>query len=93
MIFHLIKWEAVMIISLQNKCRTVDPDRQNLGRSGKLSFFVIFKFWQNCASLRQVPYLILKTGFLVVPIQDLYGNLHKVAVVIRFIVTFIVYTC
>ena len=28
--------------SLQNKCRTVDPDRQNLGRSGKLSFFTIY---------------------------------------------------
>ena len=27
---------------------TVDPDQQNLGRSGKLSFFIIYmyKFWQ-----------------------------------------------
>ena len=47
--------------SLQNKCRTTDPDQQNLGRSGKLSFFVIYKFWQNCASVRQVSDLILKT--------------------------------
>ena len=48
-------------VSLQNKCRTVDPNRQNLGRSGKLSFFIIYKFWQNCASVRQVSNLILKT--------------------------------
>ena len=48
--------------SLQNKCRTADPDRQNLGRSGKLSFFIIYKFWQNCASVRQVSDLILKTA-------------------------------
>ena len=27
---------------------------QHLGRSGKLSFFIIYKFWQNCASVRQV---------------------------------------
>ena len=27
--------------SLQNKCRTANPDQQNLGRSGKLSFFTI----------------------------------------------------
>ena len=47
--------------SLQNKCRTADIDRQNLGRSGKLSFFIIYKFWQNCASVRQVSDLILKT--------------------------------
>ena len=30
--------------SLQNKCRTADIDRQNLGRSGKLSFFIIYKY-------------------------------------------------
>ena len=48
--------------SLQNKCRTVDPDRLNLGRPGKLSFFVIYKFWQNCASVRQVSDLILKAA-------------------------------
>ena len=48
--------------SLQNKCRTTDPDRQNLGRSGKLSFFILYKFWQNCASVRQVSDLILKTA-------------------------------
>ena len=47
--------------SLQNKCWTADIDRQNLGRSGKLSFFIIYKFWQNCASVRQVSDLILKT--------------------------------
>ena len=50
--------------SLQNKCRTADPDRQNLGRSGKLSFFVIYKFWQNCPSVQQVSDLILKTGII-----------------------------
>ena len=33
-------------ISLQNKCPTVDPDQQNLGWSGKLSFFIIYKFWK-----------------------------------------------
>ena len=27
--------------SLQNKCRTADPDRQNLGVPSKLSFFII----------------------------------------------------
>ena len=48
--------------SLQNKCRTADPDRQNLRRSGKLSFFVIYKFCKNCAAVRQVSNLILKTG-------------------------------
>ena len=53
----------VLIYSLQNKCRTADPDRQNSGRSGKLSFFVIYKFWQNCASVWQVSDLILKTGY------------------------------
>ena len=47
--------------SLQNKCRTAEPDQQNLGRSGKLSFFIIFKFWQNCALVPQVSDLILKT--------------------------------
>ena len=30
--------------SLQNKCRTADIERQNLGRSGKLSFFIIYKY-------------------------------------------------
>ena len=30
--------------SLQNKCRTADIDWQNLGRSGKLSFFIIYKY-------------------------------------------------
>ena len=34
--------------SLQNKCQTANPDRQNLGRSGRLSSFTIYKFWQNC---------------------------------------------
>ena len=48
-------------LSLQNKCRTADPDWQNWGRSSKLSFFVIYKFWQNCTAVRQVSYLILKT--------------------------------
>ena len=47
--------------SLQNKCRTADPDQQNLGPSGKLSVFIIYKFWQNCASVRQVSDLILNT--------------------------------
>ena len=48
------------------KCRTADPDRQNLARSSKLSFFTIYKFWQNCASVRQVSDLILKTGSLMI---------------------------
>ena len=48
--------------SLQNKCRTADPDRQNWGRSGRLSSFTIYKFWQNCASVWQVSDLILKTA-------------------------------
>ena len=48
--------------SLQNKCRTADPDWQNLGRSGKVSFFIIYKFWQNCASVRQVSDHILKSA-------------------------------
>ena len=58
-------WSSVQIqktCSLQNKCRTADPDRQNLRRSGKLSFFVIYKFCQNCTAVRQVSNLILKTG-------------------------------
>ena len=44
--------------SLQNKCRIADPDCQNLGRYGKLSFFVIYKFWQNRPSVQQVSDLI-----------------------------------
>ena len=48
--------------SLQNNCRTADPDLQNLGQSGKLSFFTLCKFWQNCAMVRQVSDLILKTA-------------------------------
>ena len=52
--------------SLQNNRWTVDSDRQNLGRSGKLSFFIIYKFWQNCASVQQVSDLILKTADFVV---------------------------
>ena len=52
---------VVCLSSLQNKCRTVDPDQQNLSRSGKLSFFTIYKFWKNCAFVRQVSDLILKT--------------------------------
>ena len=39
----------------------MDPDRQNLGQSSKLSFFIIYKFWQNCALVWQVSDLILKT--------------------------------
>ena len=50
----------------KNKCQTVDPDRQNLGWSGMLSFFIIYKFWQNCASVRQVSDIILKTGSVIV---------------------------
>ena len=49
-------------VSLQNKCWTADPDRQNLGSSGKFSFFTIYKFWQNCALVQQVADLILKTA-------------------------------
>ena len=52
-------WSHEPTNSLQNKCQTADPDRQNLGRPCKLSF--IIKFWQNCASVRQVSDLILKT--------------------------------
>ena len=55
-------------LSLQNKCRSADPDRQNLGRSGKISFFIIYKLWQKRASVRQVSDLILKT--------DIFSHLH-----------------
>ena len=41
--------ELLYSYSLQNKCQTTDPDWQNLGWSGKLSFFIIYKFRQNCA--------------------------------------------
>ena len=51
----------LLIYILQNKCRTADPDWQNLGRSSKPSFFVIYKFGQNCAQVQQVSDLILKT--------------------------------
>ena len=57
-------------LSLRNKCRTADPDRQNLRRSGKLSFFVIYKFCQNCAAVRQVSNLILKTAILTKTMRD-----------------------
>ena len=53
-----------VITSLQN-LQTADPDRQNLGLSSKLSFCIDYKFWQNCASVRQVSDLILKTELLV----------------------------
>ena len=46
--------------NLQNKCPTVDPDRQNFGWSSKLSIFIIYKFWQNCASVQQVSDLMFK---------------------------------
>ena len=36
--------------------------------TGKLSFFIIYKFWQNCASVRQVSDLILKTADILVNI-------------------------
>ena len=36
--------------------------RQNLRWFGKLSFFIICKFWQNCALVRQVSDYILKTA-------------------------------
>ena len=39
----------------------MDPDQQNWGQSNKLSLFTIHKFLQNCASVRQVSNLILKT--------------------------------
>ena len=45
--------------SLRNKCRTTDPDQQNLAQSGKLSFFIIYKFWQNCALVWQISDHIL----------------------------------
>ena len=48
--------------SLQKKSWTLDPDWQDLGRSTKLSFFIMSKFWQNCASVGQVSDLILKTA-------------------------------
>ena len=60
----------ILCISLQNKCRTADPDWQNLGLSGKLSFLIIYKFWQNCASIQQVSDLILKTGVCTQPMRD-----------------------
>ena len=60
----LTHWGRVQhICSLQNKYRTADPDLQNFGRSGKLFFFTIYKFWKNCASVRQVSDLILKTVY------------------------------
>ena len=65
-----VQWShRYMDFSLQNKCWTADPDRQNLGRSGKLSFFTIYKFWQNCASVRQVSDLILKTRISIIKIR------------------------
>ena len=76
--------------NLQSKCRTVDPYRQNLGRSSKLSFFIIYKFWQNCASVRQVFDLILelktavnrtwlcKVSHITFTIKGLFaGEIHK----------------
>ena len=51
----------MFLSSSQYKCRTADPNWQNLSRSGKLSFFTIYNFWQNFASVRQVLDLILKT--------------------------------
>ena len=51
-------------INLQSNYQAVDPDRQNLGHSDKLSFLVIYKFWQNCALVWQVSDIILKTATL-----------------------------
>ena len=55
---------TLLSYSLQNKCQTADPDQQNLGRSGKLSCFTIYEFWQTCGSVRQISDLILKTGVI-----------------------------
>ena len=70
---NLIRWGGwgvslsdLLKTSLQNKYWTTDPDHQNLGQSGKLFFFTMNKFWQNCASVQQVSDLILKTGKQVV---------------------------
>ena len=48
--------------SLQNKCRTADPDWQNLGRSGKLSFFIIYKFGKIVLRSGKFQILFLKTA-------------------------------
>ena len=65
---HCGVWQPTKLLltiySLQHKCHTADPDWQNLGRFGKLSFVIIYKFWQNCASVWQVSDPILKTGFI-----------------------------
>ena len=42
---------------------------KNLGRSGKLSFFVIYKFWQNYPLVRQVSDLILKTDIVYISVK------------------------
>ena len=53
--------------SLQNKCWTTEPDQKSLGRSGKLSLFIIYKFWQNCASyIVQVSDLTLETAVVII---------------------------
>ena len=54
-----IIWTTVFELSARPQS---DPDRQNLGRSVKLPFFIIYKFKQNCALVRQVSDLILNTG-------------------------------
>ena len=59
-------WHSMLditILSLQKKCRTADPDWQNFPWSGKLSFLVIYKFWQKCIFVRQVSDLIFKTAY------------------------------
>ena len=45
-----------------------------LARFGKLSFFIIYKFSQNCASVRQVSDLILKTATLTMLTSDHYQD-------------------
>ena len=64
------------LCTLQNKCQATDPDRHNWGWSSRLSFFTIYKFWQNCASVRQGSDLILKTDY--VYHMDALGDLAAV---------------
>ena len=61
--YRILSWICITVFKISAGPQTltgkiwVGP-----ARFGKLSFFIIYKFSQNCASVRQVSDLILKTG-------------------------------
>ena len=55
---------SCLLITISSVLQSFCNFEKNLGRSGKLSFFIIYKFWQNCASFRHFLDLIFKTDII-----------------------------